>query len=302
MSQSDFGTMDPVETSGSELAAILNAWRTALHSLHKGNDRPAYAVAGLLWIKDATDPWGLYVFDGAQDILIGSINTTTNVFTPSFGALTGILRADGSGGVAAATAAQIVAAIGALFVANADYATTAGSASTAGSAGTAAAIADGAVSSSAKVAANILTLSKLARTGTAGKPLLSGGAGLDFYVGDFPAAPVTSVGGETGDVTNAEILAAVVAALGYTPANGANYVGKDHGSGIGSFALGFPMSPGVHTAGVAYAGSAISVVADNGSYWAGGAIGSGTWRPTTTSSNGNGDTGVYQAAIYQRIT
>lgn len=192
MSQSDFGTMDAAETSGIELAAILNAWRTALHSLHKGSNRPDYAVAGMLWIKDATDPWLLYIFDGAQDILIGSVNATTNVFTPSFGALTGILRADGSGGVAAATAAQIVAVIGSLAVANAAHADTANSATTAGSAGTAAAISDGAVSTAAKIAANIITLAKLARTGTAGKPLLSGGAGADFYVGDFPADSLTS--------------------------------------------------------------------------------------------------------------
>ncbi len=229
MSQSDFGTMDAAETSGIELAAILNAWRTALHSLHKGSSRPAYAIAGLLWIKDATDPWLLYIFDGAQDILIGSVNATTNVFMPSFGALSGILRADGSGGVAAATAAQIVAVIGALAVANAAHADTADSATTAGSAGTAAAISDGAVSTAAKIAANIITLAKLARTGTAGKPLLSGGSSADFYVGDFPASDVTSFNGRNGAVvlTNNDILGMHTFSIG-------GNIAQDGGAGSGS--------------------------------------------------------------------
>lgn len=194
MSQADFGTINAATKSGSQLATDLNAWRSALHSLHKGNERPAYAVAGMLWVKDATTPWGLYLYDGADDILIGTVNATSNVFTPSFGSLSGLVLADGSGGVSAATAAQIVAVISTLAVANATHADSANSATSAGSASTATAIGDGAVSTAAKISANIITLAKLARTGTAGKPLLSGGASADFYVGDFPNVPSLGVG------------------------------------------------------------------------------------------------------------
>lgn len=188
MSQFDFGTMNPATESGTQLAADLNAWRTALHSMHRGSARPAYAVAGLFWLKDSVTPWVLYCFDGADDIKIGTINATSNVFVPSFGALSGLVMADGSGGVAAATAAQIVAAIGALAVANAANAGSAAACSgNAATATLASTIADGAVTGAAKVADNVLPLSKLARTGTAGKPLVSGGPSGDIVVGDFPA-------------------------------------------------------------------------------------------------------------------
>lgn len=44
-------------------------------------------------------------------------------------------------------------------------------------------------------------------------------------------APVQSVGGQIGAVTNAQLRASIVADLGYTPANGINYISKDVGSG-----------------------------------------------------------------------
>ena len=139
MSQYDFGTMDPVEESGTELAAELNSWRTALHSLHRGSARPAYAIAGILWIKDSVSPWLLNVYDGTSDVVIGTINTGSHLFTPSFGSVSGVLRADGVGGVTAATAAQLVAAIGATAVAKATNASTAaacsGNSATASTAG-----------------------------------------------------------------------------------------------------------------------------------------------------------------------
>lgn len=119
MSQYDFGAMDPAQESGSELAADLNAWRTALHSMHKGASRPAYAVAGTMWIKDVSDPWVIYVFDGVHDVQIGKVNAASGVFVPSFGNAAGVLFADASGNISATTAAQIIALIGANQVAKA---------------------------------------------------------------------------------------------------------------------------------------------------------------------------------------
>lgn len=288
MSQADFGTIDPVEESGTELAAHLNAWRDALHSLHRGSGRPSYAVGGLLWIKDSTNPWKLYLFDGSEDILMGIFDTSSNLFLPSFGALSGLVKADGSGGVAAATAADIVALIAATAVQNATHASNADTATAAGSAGSAAAIADGAVSTAAKIAANIITLAKLARTGTAGKPLLSGGPSADFYVGDFPATGVSSLNGLTGALTIAGIL-------GYTPANGANYVGKDVGAGgIGMFVTGFAINIGGVAVGSTVAGSNIEA-------WDGTTnnnLGlSGTWRNIGAKTGGASNT----ETVFQRI-
>lgn len=82
MSQYDFGTIDPATKTGTQLAADLNAWRTALHSAHKGASRPTYAIAGTVWVADAGTPWVVYIFDGADDIQIGTINATTNEFIP----------------------------------------------------------------------------------------------------------------------------------------------------------------------------------------------------------------------------
>jgi len=82
MSQSDFGTIDPNTKSGATLATDLNAWRDALHSLHKGAARPSYVAAGTLWIDDAATPWLLKLYDGADDITLGSVNATTNEFIP----------------------------------------------------------------------------------------------------------------------------------------------------------------------------------------------------------------------------
>lgn len=202
MSQFNFGTMDPAETSGTELAAVLNAWRDALHSLHKGTARPAYAVPGLLWLKDALEPWSLFLYDGEGDILIGSINPSSNVFTPSFGSLSGLLMADGSGGVSPATAEQVVALIGALAVANAAHANSADVCTgNAASASVATTVSDGAVNSTSKLADRIVTLAKFARSGSAGQVLYSGGSGADPYFAAPASAGVTSVNGAGGAVT-----------------------------------------------------------------------------------------------------
>lgn len=44
------GAIMPDDTSGVELAAILNNWRDALHSTHSGTAPPEYRKAGLLWL------------------------------------------------------------------------------------------------------------------------------------------------------------------------------------------------------------------------------------------------------------
>lgn len=106
---------------------------------------------------------------------------------------------------------------------------------TTGTAQMATTIADGAVSTAAKVAANIIGVEKLAREGSAGQVLYSGGAGANPAWGAAPSSGVTSVGGNTGAVTNAQVAAAATAGYGYTPANGANYVSRtDTGLQIGT--------------------------------------------------------------------
>jgi hypothetical protein len=61
--------IDPAVHNGHELALMLNEWRDALHSTHKGVARPEYAQAGMLWIDDSLPgKWQIYMFDGEIDI------------------------------------------------------------------------------------------------------------------------------------------------------------------------------------------------------------------------------------------
>jgi hypothetical protein len=58
-------------------AARVNDSLAALRALHKGATRPAYAVAGMLWIDDTPSPWTLNLFDGAADRPLATINPTS---------------------------------------------------------------------------------------------------------------------------------------------------------------------------------------------------------------------------------
>jgi len=76
MSQYDFGTIDPDEIGGTELAAMLNQHRDALHAQHKGSSRPAYAVAGMRWLDDSGTPWLIKRYDGLADVTEAEFNAT----------------------------------------------------------------------------------------------------------------------------------------------------------------------------------------------------------------------------------
>jgi len=95
----------------------------------------------------------------------------------------------------------------------------ANTATTATNATKASAIADGAVSTTAKLADSIVTNAKLARAGTSGQMLYSAGTGGDPYWGAPPSGGVTSVNGNTGAVTAAQVAAAATSGYGFTPAS-----------------------------------------------------------------------------------
>lgn len=61
-----------------------NAALDALLSAHRGASRPTYAVASTIWVKAGTAPVTdaeIYYFDGTNDILIATINESTNAIT-----------------------------------------------------------------------------------------------------------------------------------------------------------------------------------------------------------------------------
>jgi len=87
MSQYDFGTIDPYTDDGVTLADMLNNWRDAVHSWHRGAARPSYAVPGMAWINDTGGPtnWLVMVYLGPSvgDLVLFTYDTTTGVITAS---------------------------------------------------------------------------------------------------------------------------------------------------------------------------------------------------------------------------
>jgi hypothetical protein len=64
--------------------ANLNDALAALASCQSGTSRPTGIPAGGLWVNTTTaTAWVVNLFDGTDDIAMGTVNTTTNVFTPS---------------------------------------------------------------------------------------------------------------------------------------------------------------------------------------------------------------------------
>jgi len=64
----------------------LNDALQALASTSKGNARPSTVYAGQFWLDDNTPSattWTLNFYDGTDDIPVGYVNTTTNVYTPA---------------------------------------------------------------------------------------------------------------------------------------------------------------------------------------------------------------------------
>lgn len=60
----------------------LNATISALNSNHIGSTRPTSAVAGTIWIDNATaNTYKIKVYDGTDSLELFSINTSTNAIT-----------------------------------------------------------------------------------------------------------------------------------------------------------------------------------------------------------------------------
>ncbi len=84
MAQQDFGTIDAGSKSGSQLAIDLNNWRDSVHSCHSGATAPSYAAAGILWLDTSGTPWLLKWYDGTDWIVQGSVDASTNAYTPYY--------------------------------------------------------------------------------------------------------------------------------------------------------------------------------------------------------------------------
>ena len=110
MSQYDFGTINPASKSGTDLAADLNSWRTAINSSHKGSTAPTYRIAGTVWLDDASTPWLDKIYDGTDWIVRGSVNASTNAYTPYLaGVAIGNSSTSAVGLIEQATSAEVLA-------------------------------------------------------------------------------------------------------------------------------------------------------------------------------------------------
>jgi hypothetical protein len=68
--------IDPVVTSGTQLADILNRTNQVLNSGNSGTSRPTMITTGGLWVKTGGTELELYMFDGTTDILISGPSGT----------------------------------------------------------------------------------------------------------------------------------------------------------------------------------------------------------------------------------
>ena len=81
MTQFNMNPINPAVTSGPDLANYLQGVRDAAYSSHLGNSRPPYVRDGMLWIKSVSaTAWEVYLANGSNDALIGSLNPVTNTF------------------------------------------------------------------------------------------------------------------------------------------------------------------------------------------------------------------------------
>ena len=83
MSQNDLNIAD---APGAAVRADVNSALQALGSTSKGGSRPPTAYAGQLWLDDDTPSatvWTLYLYDGAGDVPLGTVDTVNDVFYPA---------------------------------------------------------------------------------------------------------------------------------------------------------------------------------------------------------------------------
>jgi hypothetical protein len=220
-----------------------------------------------------------------------------SAFQPAIGTFTGPLKSNGAGDISVASAADLVAAIGATPVQSATSATSATSASSAEE------IVDGAVSSAAKIANGIITLGKMVNVAAAkligrssaseGSPEeITVGSGLSMTGNTLVNAGVSTVAGISGAITPAQISAAASVGYGYTPVSPVNltsYVAKDNNSAIGAMGV-MSWSSYAGTLGAYVVGTTYSPV-------------TGTWRLLQIfSQTYDGGTMYYNGTgIFQRI-
>ncbi len=90
--------------------ADLNGALQALGSTSKGTARPATPYAGQLWLDDDTPSatvWSLYLYDGTDDILLGTVDSTNNRFAAWGGSAARVVSKSGAYTLASAERGEL---------------------------------------------------------------------------------------------------------------------------------------------------------------------------------------------------
>jgi len=80
MSQFSFGNINEATTDGFGLATMLENFEAAVNSAHAGATAPSYKITGTTWRDTSVTPHLIKQYDGANWLVIGSLNTTTHEY------------------------------------------------------------------------------------------------------------------------------------------------------------------------------------------------------------------------------
>jgi hypothetical protein len=104
--------IDPVVTSGTQLADVLNRTNQVLNSGNSGPTRPPMLTAGGLWVKTGGATPELFMFDGTTDLPFVSSSDLGDYLPLSGGTVTGNLAVNGVMGVGTASPATDLDVVG----------------------------------------------------------------------------------------------------------------------------------------------------------------------------------------------
>lgn len=72
------------DMSGVELLDdYLTPLKENINTSNSGIQRPSYAVAGTKWLDTSVTPWLWKMYDGTSDITLGTVDSSTHLFTPA---------------------------------------------------------------------------------------------------------------------------------------------------------------------------------------------------------------------------
>jgi hypothetical protein len=79
----DAYSINTATDNGRKLDQEIVGFQDSVLSCHSGNARPSYAVRGTQWLNIQTTPYVLYMYDGTQDVQMGTFDPATGAYVPN---------------------------------------------------------------------------------------------------------------------------------------------------------------------------------------------------------------------------